>query len=229
MADPELPATSVANSTWCDDFHSGALDSKWEFRGVPYGSWYHVANSSLTLRGTQRTLASLDGMALVTRKQDSLYQDFSVDIEFQPTLESHEAGIVAFVNDEYHNTVSVALCQNQTSTICLKTATIAQGLNIDGNVTTAYHPLQPESIKSSSAAVRLYIRATPEKYSLGYASQGSRKATWLTSYPSSWMAPHSHGRIGWHGARMGLYATGNGLTMLQEAVYRQVTVVNQER
>jgi beta-xylosidase len=228
MADPDLPATSIKNTTWVDDFSSSTLDSSWEFRGTPYGAWYRTSNSSLILRGTQRTLTSLDGTALVTRKQDSLFYNFSVDLDFEPTLESHEAGIVAWVNDEYHNTVSVVLCKNQTSIVCLKTATIAQGKEIDGNVTTTYQSLPVESVNNGSAAVRLHICASPETYKLGYSLQGSQQTNWLTTYPSSWMAPHSGGRISWQGSRMGLYATGNGVPMLKEAVFRKVQVMSNE-
>jgi beta-xylosidase len=226
MVDPYLPTQSTQNTTWSDDFESSTLDPSWEFRGTPYGDWYHVSNSSLSLRGTPRTLAALDGMALVVRKQTSLVQDFSVDLDFAPTLESHEAGIVAWVNDEYHNTISVVLCKNQTSTICFKTATIAQGGNIDGNMTTAYHPVPAASVMNGYVNVRLHIHATPETYQLGYSIQAPDDTTWLTSYPSSWMAPHSGGRVSWQGSRMGLYATGNGVPMLKEVVFRHVEVAS---
>jgi beta-xylosidase len=226
MADSYLPTQSIRNTTWSDDFKSSSLDSSWEFRGTPYGNWYHVSNSSLILRGTPRTLASLDGMALIVRKQNSLVYNFSVDLEFEPTLESHEAGIVAWVNDEYHNTVSVVLCKNQTSAICVKTVTIAQGGIIDGNVTTMYHPVSNTDARNGTTTVRLHIHASPQTYQLGYATQGSGKPIWLTSFPSSWMAPHSGGRISWQGARMGMYATGNGVPMLEETVFRHVEVAN---
>jgi beta-xylosidase len=226
MADPYLPTQSIRSTTWSDDFGSSTLDPSWEFRGTPYGAWLHISNSSLILRGTPRTLAALDGMALVVRKQDTLLHHFSVDVEFEPTLESHEAGIVAWINDEYHNTVSVVLCKYQTSAICIKTATIAQGGTIDGNVTTAYHPVPAANAMNGRTTIRLHIHATPDTYQLGYSSQGSGDTTWLTSYPSSWMAPHSGGRISWQGSRMGMYATGNGVPMLQEAVFRHVEVAS---
>lgn len=49
--------------------------------------------------------------------------------------------------------------------------------------------------------------------------------TWLTAYTASWMAPHYECRIPWQGARMAMYATGNGVVMLEEAVFRHVEVV----
>jgi hypothetical protein len=74
--------------------------------------------------------------------------------------------------------------------------------------------------------VRLHIHATPETYQLGYSIQAPDDTTWLTSYPSSWMAPHSGGRVSWQGSRMGLYATGNGVPMLKEVVFRHVEVAS---
>ncbi|EUC27514.1 glycoside hydrolase family 43 protein [Bipolaris zeicola 26-R-13] len=151
MPDPDLPSQLVKNATSSDDFTSSVLDSKWEFRGAPYGDWHRVSNSSLILHGTQRNLKALDGNALLTRRQDSLKSHFSVSIEFKPTKETHEAGITAYVNDAYHNTISVVLCQNQTRTLCLKTATIAQGATVDGNMTTEYFPLPDEYVHDGSA------------------------------------------------------------------------------
>lgn len=149
-------------------------------------------------------------------------------MEFSPTKETHEAGITAFVNDAYHNSISVVLCQNQTSTLCLKTATIAQGGVVDGNVTTEYFPLPDECVHGGSARVRLHIQAAPETYRLGYSSEASsQEPTWLTNFPSSYMAPIYGGRICWNGARMGLYATGNGLPILVDATFRSVRVINE--
>ncbi|KAF2010853.1 glycoside hydrolase family 43 protein [Aaosphaeria arxii CBS 175.79] len=226
MADPDIAATSIENTTWHDTFSSSVLDPSWEFRGTPYGDWYRINDSSLVLRGTPRALDALDGMALVIRRQDSLWHDFSADLEFQPTLESHEAGVVAWVNDEYHNTISVVLCKDQPSSVCLKTATIGQGIEIDGNVTTTYHPLGTEHVSDEGVAVRIYISATPETYKFGYLPLGSENVTWVTAFPSSWMAARSGGRTSWHGARMGLYATGNGFPMLKEAVFKNVEAVS---
>lgn len=62
-------------------------------------------------------------------------------------------------------------------------------------------------------------------YQLGYSMPSNNATTWLTAYTASWMAPHYEGRISWQGARMGMYATGNGVVMLEEAVFRHVEVV----
>lgn len=228
MDDPNIP-TAKKNNTWSDDFSSPELSSGWEFRGTPYGDWYHISNSSLVLRGNQRTLHALDGMALILRKQDDLHYDFSVDLEFQPYLETHEAGIVAWVNDDYHDTVSVQQCENQNSTLCLKTVTVAQGGDIDGNATTTWTPMPENAVASGVANVRLHIRAVPETYQLGYSTQASQTPVWLTEYTSAWMAPHSGGRISWQGARVGVYATGNGGPMLVDASFRNAHVVKGEK
>lgn len=222
MKDPTLPAKSNSSNIWTDDFSTPQLTSGWEFRGTPYGNWYRVENSSLILRGTPRTLSALDGMVLLTRKQDDLLYSFSVDLEFEPTLATHEAGVTAWMNDEFHNSVSMLLCPEQNNTLCLKTETIAQGKDVDGNVTTTYKPLSKDEVGSGVPSVRLHVRATPETYQLGYSTQGSDTTNWLTAFTAAWMAPRSGGRISWQGARMGLYATGNGVPMLKEATFRNV-------
>ena len=228
MNDPNIPSAKKRND-WSDDFSSPQLKSGWEFRGTPYGNWYHISNSSLVLRGNQRTLHALDGMALILRKQDDLNYDFSVDLEFKPYLATHEAGIVAWVNDDYHDTVSVQQCEsqsnNQTSSLCLKTVTVAQGATIDGNATTTWTPIPKGSVANGTANVRLHIRAEPEVYHLGYSTQHSQTPVWLTNYTATWMAPHSGGRISWQGARVGVFATGNGVPMLTDAKFRDVHVV----
>ncbi|OAL47097.1 hypothetical protein IQ07DRAFT_515839, partial [Pyrenochaeta sp. DS3sAY3a] len=222
--DASLPSQEICETSWNEDFSSPDLSTAWEFRGTPYGNWYHVSNSSLTLRGTPRTLSALDGIALVLTRQDALAYNFSVDLVFQPTLETHEAGIVAWVNEEYHHSVSLMLCKNQTSTVCLKTETIAQGREVDGNVTTTYTALPDEYVSEGEAAARLHIRATPDVYQLGYSGGDSSSPVWLTTFSAAWMAPRSGGRIAWNGARVGMFATGNGVPMLRDATFRHVEV-----
>lgn len=228
MNDPNIPIAKTTTN-WSDDFSSPKLGPSWESRGSPYGDWYHISNSSLTLRGNQRTLHQLDGMALILRKQDDLNYEFSVDLEFEPYLETHEAGIVAWVNDDYHDTVSVQQCENRTTTLCLKTLTTAQGANIDGNTTTTWTPLPENAVSNGVANVRLYIRANPDTYQLGYSTQASATPAWLTEYTASWMAPHSGGRISWQGARVGMYATGNGVPMLIDSSFRNVQVIRGQK
>ncbi|CAD0108268.1 unnamed protein product [Aureobasidium uvarum] len=171
-------------------------------------------------------------MALVLRKQDALFHTFGVDMTFNPTLPTHEAIIVAWVNDHHHDTVSVVMCPDGTNSTCLKTMTIVGDRlgDDDGNATTVYYPLPcAQSGNSSRSAdgttVRLSIRTTPETCQLGYSSPPDSATTWITAYTASWMAPHYEGRISWQGARTGMYATGNGVTMLQDAVFKNVEVV----
>ena len=229
MMDKSLPSEPAKDLIWRDEFNTSGLSATWEFRGTPYGSWSRIANSSLILRGTPRSLSALDGMALVTRRQDSLYHNFSSQLEFKPTLPSHEAGLVAWVNDQYHNSLSVVLCENSTTALCFKTVTIAQGDSVDGNVTTTYFTVPVDYIKNGSITARLHISASPKTYFLGHSLEDSQSVIWLTKYPSSWMAPHSGGRISWQGARIGLYATGNGVPMLQEASFGHVEAASLHR
>ncbi|THZ78820.1 hypothetical protein D6C84_08086, partial [Aureobasidium pullulans] len=231
MQDPNLPSQSNVSKLLVHNFLSPSLQLGWEFRGTPSRPWWRIENNSLVLRGTVATLSALDGMALVLRKQDALFYDFSVDMSFSPTLPTHEAGIVARVNDLYHNTISLVQCQDQTNATCLRTLTTVgeRGGEFDGNTTTIYYPLPTglsNTTQSTSAAnVRLHGRATPETYQLGYSMPSDNTTTWLTAYTASWMAPHYEDRIFWQGARMGMYATGNGVVMLEEAVFRNVEVV----
>lgn len=222
MADADLPSQSNISKILRDDFSGCSLQLGWEFRGTPSRPWWRVQNNSLVLRGTTATLSALNGMALVLRKQDALFYTFSVDLGFAPTLPSHKAGIVAWVNDHYHNTISVVLCNDGTNSTCLKTMTIVGDRlgDDDGNTTTVYY-----SLPVNGTTVRLSIRATPETYQLGYLMPGDNATTWLTAYAASWMAPHYEGRISWQGARMGMYATGNGVTMLQDAMFKDVEVI----
>ncbi|THY94753.1 hypothetical protein D6C93_05247, partial [Aureobasidium pullulans] len=231
MWDPNLPSQSNVSKVLVDDFSSPSLQIGWEFRGTPSRPWWRMKNDSLVLRGTVATLSALDEMALVLRKQDALFYDFSVDMSFSPTLPTHEAGIVAWVNDLYHNTISLVQCQDQTNATCLRTLTTVgeRGGEFDGNTTTIYYPLPTglsNTTRSTSAAnLRLHIRAAPETYQLGYSMPSDNATTWLTAYTASWMAPHYEDRISWQGARMGMYATGNGVVVLEEAVFRNVEVV----
>lgn len=232
MQDPNLPSQSNTSKVLHDDFSESSLQLCWEFRGTPSKPWWRVEDKSLVLRGTTATLSALDGMALVLRKQDALFYTFSVDMTFNPTLPTHEAGIVAWVNDHYHNTISVVMCQDGTNSTCLRTmTTVGNRLgNDDGNTTTVYYPLTTSQSgknyqSASGISVRLSIRATPETYQLGYSMPSENATTWLTAYTASWMAPHYEGRISWQGARMGMYSTGNGVTMLQDAVFENVEVV----
>jgi beta-xylosidase len=232
MEDSSLPSNSNASHDLHEDFSGSSLQLGWEFRGTPFKPWWRVENNSLSLRGTVATLDALDGMALVLRKQDALFYTFSVDMTFDPTMETQEAGIVTWVNDHYHDTVSVVQCQDGSNSTCLKTLVTVGVRNgdDDGNTTTTYYPLPSQAsgngTRSAGAmTVRLSIRTTPETYQLGYSLPQDNTTTWLTAYTAAWMAPHYEGRISWQGARMGMYATGNGIVMLNEAVFRNVEIM----
>ena len=201
MQDPNLPSQSNVSNLPVDNFSSPSLQLGREFRGTLSRPWWRIENDSMVLRGTVATLSALDGMALVLGKQDALFYDFSVDMSFNPTLPTHEAGIVAWVNDLYHNTIFLVRCQDQTNATCLRTLTTVgeRGGEFDGNMTTIYYPLPTglsNTTQSTSAAnVRLHIRATPETYQLGYSMPSDNTTTWLTAYTASWMAPHYEDRI----------------------------------
>ncbi|THW74468.1 hypothetical protein D6D17_10597, partial [Aureobasidium pullulans] len=163
MQDPNLPSQSNVSNLLVHNFLSPSLQLGWEFRGTPSRPRWRIENDSMVLRGTVATMSALDGMALVLGKQDALFYDFSVDMSFSPTLPTHEAGIVAWVNDLYHNTISLVQCQDQTNATCLRTLTTVgeRGGESDGNTTTIYYPLPTglsKTTQSKSAANFIRLR-----------------------------------------------------------------------
>lgn len=99
-----------------------------------------------------------------------------MQLDFEPTSSLHEAGLTVFLSTWYHNEIGITLHPNTGfRTIFAK---IRTGANAE--LTITYADI------STSGPVKLFIKAEPHQYSLGY-SVGSGEPIYIASLDSRWL------------------------------------------
>lgn len=132
----------------------------------------------------------------------------NLQLDFKPTNPRHEAGVTIFLSIHYHNEIAITLHpETKKRVIAAKTR---MGVNASLNTTYAEIP--------ETGTVKLYIKAEPSKYSLGYAT-GNGKPIYIAEVENRWLQAYLPGWQVFTGSFFGVYSTaGLGLPMLVPAV-----------
>ncbi|KAL2844825.1 glycosyl hydrolase [Aspergillus pseudoustus] len=193
-------------SPFMDTFSKSKLDSSWYQLRTPYTETYSLSrrggSKGLILRPNVFSLSERDVPAAVLRKQTSLNMTFSATLlpvkggSFGPR---QTIGISAYLSELQHQDIGLTGCAEQ-SGLCVYTTTLNNGTSEH-----AEYPLNATKVQG----LTFHIRAEPLEYRLGY-SLGKSTVTWLTSFPSSWMAIAPPNWFVFDGAMFSLFASGNG-------------------
>ncbi|MBN1765311.1 MAG: endo-1,4-beta-xylanase [Sedimentisphaerales bacterium] len=177
-----------------DDFDSDKLALQWNFLRNPYdGDFSLTARPGyLRLNGSAITLSDQDSPAFVGRRQRDLACKASVRLEFNPTAENEEAGLVIRGNEKNHYDIGITLKDGKRKVFLRK---IVQGI------------AKAEYFDIPDGAVILTVSAAPLSY--GFSCKASDGA--VIPMGDALTRDMSSERVGgFTGVYFGMYATGNG-------------------
>ncbi|KAL4883040.1 glycosyl hydrolase [Aspergillus karnatakaensis] len=198
-----------------DEFEGEALGSSWYLLRTPYAEG---RASGLILRPNVFSLSDRDTPAAVFRKQTSLNMTFAATLlpfEGGSLGPRQTVGVSAYLSELQHQDIGITGCRTETGNrggLCV----YVEMLN-NGTREYTEHPLRTRSNGKQENGLTLYIRAAPHEYKMGYSYSSSKgysdshvEVTWLTSFPSSYLATAPPDWFVFSGAMFGLFASGNG-------------------
>lgn len=197
---------------WIDDFNQGPelSDKAYYTARTPYRSFHTLTARPdyLRLRGNPYTLSDRETPAALFRKQVDLETIWETELEFSPTSEKHEAGVTVYLSIHYHHEIAVTM-RNGTKVVVSQTRTGPEATLVEQVIQL------PEGKEES--AVRLAIKAHRDKYELGFGF-GNEDVQYVAEVENKWLQAHLEGWQTFTGTFFGVYASGNGLSMLAPAV-----------
>lgn len=195
MAAPKLASHESPQSPTRDEFDADALALDWNFLRNPRdGDWSLTERPGyLRLHGSAKTPSDQDSPAFVGRRQTGLACRASTQLEFNPTRDGDEAGLILRGNDANHVDLGVTRHDGRRQVFLRKV--------FGGKATEpTYHVLPSEFVELS-------IVARPDEYEFFYRPEGGSQVS-LGKVPTRDLSTE---RIqGFTGVYFGLYATGNG-------------------
>ncbi|KAJ1304788.1 hypothetical protein OPQ81_005924 [Rhizoctonia solani] len=199
---------------WRDDFKGNLADKNYYTVRTPYKTFHAFAKGGgLDIRGNIYNLSDRETAACLFRKQSDISTTFSTKLNFTPTSTRHEAGITIYLSIFFHNEIGLTINPSTNKTAIFATTRT-------GNLATENKTYV--DLPDGTNEATLYIQALPDKYNLGYAI-GTDAPKYITSVQNKWLAAKIDGWSGnFVGAHFGVYATSNGLPMLQNAHFSYI-------
>jgi xylan 1,4-beta-xylosidase len=196
MPAPNLPEYKFDRPAPRDNFDSPELALQWNFLRNPYEEDFSVSARPgwLRLSGSARTINEPDSPAFVARRQTDLTCRISTAIDFIPTAENEEAGLVIRGNEKNHYTLGITRKDDK------RKAFVRKVLNgkVDGEITYADIP---------DGITILTIQASPLNYEF-YCRSGHEVIQLTSNALTTDLSSEKIG--GFTGVYIGMYASGNG-------------------
>ncbi|EUC64042.1 glycoside hydrolase family 43 protein [Rhizoctonia solani AG-3 Rhs1AP] len=199
---------------WKDEFKGKLADKNYYTVRTPYKTFYALPKSGgLDISGNVYNLSDRETAACLFRKQTEISTTYSTQLKFAPTSTRHEAGITIYLSIFFHDEIGLTINPNTNKTAIFVTTRT-------GNLATENKTFV--DLPDGTSEVSLYIQALPDKYNFGYAL-GNDVPKYIASVESKWLAAKIDGWSGnFVGTHFGVYATSNGLPMLQKAHFSYI-------
>ncbi|CAE6350245.1 unnamed protein product [Rhizoctonia solani] len=203
---------------WKDSLKGGFADKNYYTVRTPYKAFHTFPKTGgINIRGNIYSLSDRETAAAFFRKQTDVTTTFSTKLKFTPTSVRHEAGVTIYLSIHYHNEVGITINPGSNKTAIFATTRSGESAIAD----TTYVDL-PNGVNEA----RLFIKAEANKYSLGYAV-GNNEPTYIASVESKWLQAYLKGWQNFVGSHFGVYASSNGLPMLQSANFAYIQTEKQ--
>jgi alpha-N-arabinofuranosidase len=196
-----------------DDFQSAPLGPEWNFRRPPEQEFASLLDSpgALTLRLQPGRLSERGQYSFVGIRQRDFQFETSVDMQFRPTTEGEEAGLVVLQNDRaaYLLTLGLEGGAGSQSAVQLQVKSLLHG---QWSLLAAA-PVQRDT-------VHLKVVGDYLGYQFQYSVDGHH---WLSLGPlldSSELSPGRLPGFNYTGVNIGLYASSNGEPSTHQALFR---------
>jgi len=198
----EFPAPNLPEHIWekelvRDDFSSSKLGLQWNFIRTPYDDDWSLTEKPgyLRLNGSKVNLKEKDSPAFVGRRQTGFNMVASAKINFIPTAQNEEAGLVIRGDDTNHFDLLITMLNNKRVVMFRKV--------LGGEITETVYKEIPQS------DLILQISATDLQYNFWVQKEGEKPILVGTADTKDISTEKIGGFIG---AYIGMYASGNGET-----------------
>lgn len=178
-----------------DDFDQPELRLAWNFLRSPAALTWSLSERPgwLCLHGTAANLDENGLQAWVGRRQERFDCQVRAALEFAPQSPGEEAGLCVRMNERHHYEIALLRSESGSQIIVRQRIGSLQAI-------TAREDFY-------GSAVELLIRAEKDRYTFGYASNGT-EPRWLASGETRYLSTEVAG--GFTGVFFGMYASGNG-------------------
>ena len=195
MDAPKLKEFVFDEPSGKDDFDGDAMGLEWNYLRNPYEENYSLSERPgyLRLKGTAVTMSDQDSPTFVGCRQTELNCSVSTKLDFKPTCENEEAGLVIRGNDQNHYEIGITLVAGVRKVFLRK---VLKG-EMAEKIVYADIP-DGETILS--------IKASPLTYDFQCVTADGREIS-LGSALTRDLSSDTIG--GFTGVYIGLYATGN--------------------
>jgi xylan 1,4-beta-xylosidase len=204
MAVAGLPAHPGPAPAVRDEF-SGPLGPAWNWLRNPVRGNYSTSERAgwLTLHGSALTLAQEDTPTFVGRRQQHLRARLATRLDFEPTREGDEAGLVLYRAPLHRYELGLRRAHGRREVF------VRQTIGARLSAITARAPAPPGPLV-------LQVEAQPEEYVLSFGPTAG-SLTRLDAAVSRFLSSEVAG--GFVGTYVGLYATGNGAPAATPAAF----------
>ena len=192
---PTLPQHVWPTEPVRDDFDGASLGAQWVFLRNPNAADWTLTQrpGHLRLCGSGVTVNDLDSPAWVGRRQQHFDFQATALLDFSPTRDGDEAGLVALMNDRHH--YEIAITQEDGRRQIIVRRKIGSLVAI-----TARQPID-------DGPVKLRISGDKRLYTF-WCAQDDAPFTAIATGECRYLATEVAG--GFTGVMLGMYATGNG-------------------
>ncbi|NDP28544.1 MAG: family 43 glycosylhydrolase [Flavobacterium sp.] len=203
---PNLPEMKVDKSHLKDDFNADKLHSQWNFLRTPRSEWWSLTDKKgyLRLQLRPEMINEKVNPSFICKRQE--HSDFEVvaKMEFNPTTENEEAGIVIERDRNCYLKYTLSRVNNE---LVLKLAVRSGKATDDSEITQA---------KVKSGNIHLKISAIESTYSFSYSLDGKKWKSLDQDIDLVSSGLVSGGKF--TGPLIGMYASSNG-KQSQNVVY----------
>ena len=205
MKTKTLPQVTGSKSPGRAEFDDSGLGLEWNYLRNPVRENYSFSDKKgfLSLKATEVGLEVADSPSFIGRRQQHFNFEAGTELEFNPSKENEEAGLVVYMNNSHHYKLSVKRAGGK------KILSLSNRLGgfyfSSGNIVS----LKP-------GPVRLKVVGSREFYTCFYA-QGNDKFKELGKCDTRFLSSETAG--GFTGVYLGLFATGNGQSTNSKAFF----------
>jgi alpha-N-arabinofuranosidase len=199
---PNLPQHIWEKDPVRDDFEHTTLNLYWNFIRNPHDEDWSLTEKPgyLRLKGSSVNFSEKKSPAFIGRRQSAFHIVASTKIDFTPTAENEEAGLIVRANDKNHYDLLVTQREGEKVVMFRK--------YLKGQIAAIHYEEIPEG------DIILCISATDKEYQLGIQKEGEA-SKFIGTASTKDISNEVVG--GFTGVFIGMYASGNGKASVNPA------------
>lgn len=192
---PDLPVHTWEKTAVRDEFDKNSLELYWNFLRNPYSRDWALSERKgyLRLKGSELNFDKPDSPAFICRRQTAFDVRIATKLDFIPTADNEEAGLVIRANDKNHYDLLITMREGKRVVMLRKC--------LQDKEDDVHYMEIPDG------EVVLCINATASEYEFGIQKEGGD----MVSVGSATTRDISNEVVGgFTGVFIGMYASGNG-------------------